>query len=763
MPWLTRLLGHLSWRLDKLTLIPSVGLAALTLVAGSFFQPVFESWSYLVPPLVGVVLVVLATAVVADATALRTATGVALQGLTAALTLPGLLSIPSARQGLPWPGAMRDLLVNLVEGPVRLLTSPIPARSEREFLSAPVLAAWLGFVTGWVVLRRIKPALSVFGPFCTLGVALAFGPKGQPYLARASIVFVGAILGYLTVLDHVAGRRPKLVGPRRLRLPVRGVVFLAGTLVVASAVAPRLPLVSTRDRFTLRDLRPPPFDPRNLASPLSGISKYFGPDARSEVLLRLTGATPSRLSLATLDHYDGRVWTIGRPQELDGSTFELVGSQLHRVRDLPGSTLRRTTVEIAGLKEPWVPIPGPMARLSTTDSRLRSVLRYDLRTDVLVGPSATTAGTQLHFDWFEPPKVARTALAGAEVDVAYGGGTPSGLPATVSTGATDFGGVDKRPYAVATSIAARLINGYYSEESDPGHTYGDLTQMLGAREALVGNDEQFAALFATMARSLDLPVRVVVGFKVPQPKRSGEAVELTGADVHAWAEIRFKGAGWVPFDATPGPERRPVPRPTRPEDRSAARVVPPVTVPPAESPESLAADDPSTKLPVTKKASGAFRVPGAVLYGGTSVVGAVMLASTYVGLVASFKARRRRRRRSGPPHAAIAGAWDELLERSLETGLWVAPTTTVSEVAMSLYPNHDSNAELTQHLGRIVENAAFAPATPTVDLSSAAWEAVDELRRRLSAEAGPIRRLRRLSRWRAPRGPHVLDPQVVLP
>ena len=55
---------------------------------------------------------------------------------------------------------------------------------------------------------------------------------------------------------------------------------------------------------------------------------------------------------------------------------------------------------------------------------------------------------------------------------------------------------------------------------------------------------------AVMGRIAGLPTRYVEGY-FARPGEGGQTV-LTGQDAHAWAEVYFRGLGWVPFDATNG-------------------------------------------------------------------------------------------------------------------------------------------------------------------------------------------------------------------
>ena len=66
-----------------------------------------------------------------------------------------------------------------------------------------------------------------------------------------------------------------------------------------------------------------------------------------------------------------------------------------------------------------------------------------------------------------------------------------------------------------------------------------------------GHCEYFASSMAVMLRSLQIPSRIVTGF------RGGDFNDLTGqyvvraSDAHSWVEAYFPGSGWISFDPTP--------------------------------------------------------------------------------------------------------------------------------------------------------------------------------------------------------------------
>ena len=66
-------------------------------------------------------------------------------------------------------------------------------------------------------------------------------------------------------------------------------------------------------------------------------------------------------------------------------------------------------------------------------------------------------------------------------------------------------------------------------------------------DSKAGYCSYYASAMAVMGRIAGLPTRYVEGYLA----RPGQQV-LTGENAHAWAEIYFRGVGWIPFDATGG-------------------------------------------------------------------------------------------------------------------------------------------------------------------------------------------------------------------
>ena len=62
---------------------------------------------------------------------------------------------------------------------------------------------------------------------------------------------------------------------------------------------------------------------------------------------------------------------------------------------------------------------------------------------------------------------------------------------------------------------------------------------------------QFAWAFAVLARLLDIPSRIAVGYTAGTSSGHSGSWQVTTADAHAWPELYFVGYGWLRFEPTP--------------------------------------------------------------------------------------------------------------------------------------------------------------------------------------------------------------------
>lgn len=89
-----------------------------------------------------------------------------------------------------------------------------------------------------------------------------------------------------------------------------------------------------------------------------------------------------------------------------------------------------------------------------------------------------------------------------------------------------------------------LTNDHFGLRQDPTSEF-----ILRTRR---GHCEMFASALAAMAREVNLPARLITGFRATEYNKVGQYYTIRQADAHAWTEVYCKGRGWVTFDATPG-------------------------------------------------------------------------------------------------------------------------------------------------------------------------------------------------------------------
>jgi hypothetical protein len=255
----------------------------------------------------------------------------------------------------------------------------------------------------------------------------------------------------------------------------------------------------------------------------------------------------------------------------------------------------------------------------------------------------------------------------------------------------------------------------YDVEAGYGYGYQAMVEFLEERR---GFCQHFAATMAMMARSLDIPARVVVGFLRPT-ESVGDDYIFTSHDLHAWPELYFEGVGWVRFEPTPG-----VGAPLPPWAREANPTLGPSTAPtnPAESTDPFA-----TRLNSTTNSTDA--AAGDQAAGGSGGAApspwwllppGLLILALLPGLIRRGVRRHRLSRPVDDPTAAEA-AWTELRDRMRDLRLpWsgsMTPRAREHAVAPHLAGDPDALAAL-RRLARSVERSRYA-ATPMTDVDPA--------------------------------------------
>ena len=298
---------------------------------------------------------------------------------------------------------------------------------------------------------------------------------------------------------------------------------------------------------------------RNLTQAEDTVVLYYTTDA----------TTPEYLRIATLDRFDGESWNL---EEMQAGSDQQASRGLPTPPGLSDEVTRSVVnydITVGPLDTPRLPLPYPA---SVVD--IEGDWRWDADSfDVF---SAEENGSALDQSYTASALALAPTIeqlrAAAPPDPSLNPMTD--LPVEVEERLTPLAATVTEDATTDYDRALALQNWFrtefdYSLETVEGNSATALESFLEDRS---GYCEQFAATMALMARTLDIPSRVQVGFTPGQVTQDEELAEgdiwvVTTDDSHAWPELWFEGVGWVRFEPTPGggdggaaPEYAPVPQ-----------------------------------------------------------------------------------------------------------------------------------------------------------------------------------------------------------
>ncbi|ANJ26701.1 transglutaminaseTgpA domain-containing protein [Agromyces aureus] len=669
-------------RIPRTAVIDLAVLSVLSLLAVLGFETSFGNLDFLLAATAGLVVGTVA-AVLGTMLRLGVLTTILL-GLAMYFVLGTPFTMPdSAIFGvLPSLTSLAGLAIGAVYGWADILTIGTPVEAPYYVAVVPYVAAWavaLGgsmLVLRWLPRKRtaLRGAVILIGPVLLFVSGILLGTDEAFYAGVRGVAF-GVIALVWLAWRRGSDVETDAVGARRLRnQKLRGsAVVVAGAVAIGAvaglAVAPVAP-----DRFVLRDEVVPPFDPLEFSSPLAGFRTYTK-DLAEEPLFTVTGLEPGdALRLATMNSYTGRLWNVAGPGDSDDDGgYAITGQTLPQPPLAELGSSRTIEVEVADYDDVWLPTVGYGSdlRLEDADSAARvGDLRYNAAAGTAVLTSGVGEGTRYRLEANTQIEPSDEDLA--DVPVATVELPPvENVPDVVTAKGEEYAGDATTPIEQLRNIERGLkTNGFLSHglasdsiASRAGHGADRLIELF-TRSSMVGDEEQYAAAMALMARQLGYPARVVMGF-APEIGGEGETVEVVGDDVTAWVEVPFEGVGWVSF--RPTPEAVDAPQDQTPKPKSEPQ--PQVRQPPrAEQIE----DDLLSTVEIDdtddEDKDRPFAIPGWVWVATASL--GIPLAIVFLPMlvVAMAKERRRRRRRSRPNEIAAAAAWDELIDRYAELG-----------------------------------------------------------------------------------------------
>ncbi|MEU3658945.1 DUF3488 and transglutaminase-like domain-containing protein [Streptomyces sp. NPDC032940] len=286
-------------------------------------------------------------------------------------------------------------------------------------------------------------------------------------------------------------------------------------------------------------------------NPLVSLRDSLNVDEDREVLsVRSDSTDPSGLYLriVSLDDFDGSTWKPSKRNitAVPGGTFPApagLGPDIMRVET-------ETTISAADwYAQDWLPMPYPPSGV-----RIGGNWRYEPVGMTLVGDHGqNTRGLTYEVRSLDVRPTAKQLDAAPRPPEALRREyteLPDSLPPVVAQTARDVteGATTAYERAVALQEYFAITGGFeYDTQVQVGSGSQAIATFLRDKQ---GFCVHFSFAMAAMARSLDIPARVAVGFAPGSPQADG-SVSVGLRDAHAWPELYFEGVGWTRFEPTP--------------------------------------------------------------------------------------------------------------------------------------------------------------------------------------------------------------------
>jgi hypothetical protein len=699
-----------------------------------------------------------------------------------------------------------DLWHGLTTGPNRVLTETLPLTGRRALLAAPLVLTWLCGTASTELVSRSKrsndglAAIGLAVPVVCFVVAYAVSASrpGQDEIAAPLLLITLVAVALLRHLVGVAAAPRAVVGasveaegrPSPWRAGLVGGAVAAVIAVVLAVVVPSTPRMSGRP-VSLN--RMAPLTTAVVTDPVGAMAELRDGTPRGVVrtMMRVRTEQPSNGYLATviLDEYDGGLWSFeatfrptgGRvPTPSAGAVsgesaagVDTVGQQASLVAPLPVPFLPalNRAVDVAGLEVgvdaatgmllPSHPVADPTSYSALSRSPLPTLATVSPADGIgaVPGQVLPAAGFVSESDLELPPGGASAIATPMRFLAAISGQRPAPTVAFLQAAMASLQAQERRvdptlpPAMPPTSPRARGK----STRSVPAivrppvrGTRSSGTSLSVVINAVVNDraatPEQFATLFAMVARYLGVPARLVTGFRLT-PGSNGSSLpagnyQVTSRQAWTWVEIPVAGLGWVVADPTPNTavgEGSPPP---------ATGVATPTTVPNQANavPRSEIAGGHAVAKPVPVKVPSSESLPWwAVLL---AVLGGVLVVAALLGpgLAGLRRVLRRRTRRRTDPSQLAVGAWLELLDALEQAGMDTGPGDTSGEVATEAgrHFGPDVTAPV-EAVGGVADQAVFSVTSPPDrEAAEAAWETQHEVRRAVHRGLDGRQRLRAL-------------------
>ncbi len=653
-----------------------------------------------------------------------------------------LVVVPSIETFRAIPGALDGAVRQIVEG-----AAPLNAGPDLAFVIAAACAL-LAIALDHVAVTARMPllaAIALIAVYLIPAIAVPSGPRVTEF-----IVFGIALLALLATETRVRERlRLRTLTARGPRPRAASVVAAAviGAVAVAAAliVAPALPQ-PTRGTGTGTFVAGSAIDAslslgENLRQPASIEVLRVDSDAPS----------PPYLRAVTLSDFDGVTWEHDRSRgaALDENSFApLAVAEGIAVEEFT------TEVEVVNYVSPWLPIPYAATSVDGLEGEWVGV--EDNRT--VLTRSASPVGQS----YTVTTQVAQPTLEQIRSARAAGATGVDGLLTSLEADESQLAPIR----AAVAEVTAGLTSDYdrlvalqtwfrsafqYSldapvEEGFDGTGIDAITAFLEER---TGYCVHFASAFAVMARSMDMPSRIVVGYlpgTLSADFTAGESYfSVASTQLHAWPEVWFEGIGWVPFEPTSslGTPTRFAPgttggtQPGGSDDAPESAPETPETQAPSQGDAPEIAD--GDVAPTGDATAQTPAVPLTALW--LLVVLLLAVPATIRALIRATRIRALAQPSTdGASNAAVA-AWHEIIDTAVDLGIRPPPGETPRAFGDRLVRDHGASAEAVGVIVSAIEWASYADAVGGHASDASLADAVRDVRGQLRRHAPAGRRV----------------------
>lgn len=510
-----------------------------------------------------------------------------------------------------------------------------------------------------------------------------------------------------------------------------GAVTVVATLVTAPALP--APVVSAAGTGTLATIDP---------------TLDLGDDLRQRsdvpvLTVRTDAPTLPYLRVATLSEFDGAVW---KPDRLRSVPLWDEGFDPIAVDEGIRVTQYRTNVVVSNLASAYLPVPYPAVGVEGLDGLWRGV---PYSRTVLSGQASAQGQryevvSQLPRPTLEQIRGRDAAVRGVSVDVTS---LPEGTPDSVSILAEEVTAGADNDYDRLAALQAwfRGSDFTYSLQSPvlAGFDGAGADAVAAFLEVREGYCVHFAGAFALMARALDMPSRVVVGFLpgnyTGDTEEGQRLAEVSTGQLHAWPEVHFEGIGWVPFEPTKslGTETRFLPESEAGVDDEGEEISGPT---PTTTPTSTASAAPADRPDDRPADAAGPTVRLADLRPYLVTMGSLLLLAATPFLV---RALRRRILGGRAREGDVAAAWRMLQDAVIDLGIPAPAAETPRAFGARLVSEHGAPEHEVERLVSAIERVSYArggAAATARNGSLTLAEDADAVRAALLAAAAPGRR-----------------------